>query len=129
MVSILPSAKSPWDIIGSIAGENISKVLPGAVQQGYNRGQLQQSLEAIKNLANDPNSTPLDIQLAAMQAGAGIPGSERYLGQILPYLVKTAEANKMQQTKLAGEEPGISQVPQRQPLPNFMNQQQAQQQP
>lgn len=47
MVSIIPSERTPWDVIGSQLGQNISQNLPGAVQQGFQR---QTGLNAIDEL-------------------------------------------------------------------------------
>lgn len=102
MVSILPSG-TPSSLIGQDVGRALQSILPQAVQQGYNRGMLQKNLGDIRNLANSQNSNPLDITLAAMQAGAGIPGSERYLGQIIPMLQQLAMAKSSQNAPLAGE--------------------------
>jgi hypothetical protein len=115
MVSILPAERSSWDVIGKQIGANLSQNLPGAIERGYNRGQIQQSLNEIKKMASSPNSNPLDIALAAMQAGAGIPGSERYLSQIIPLLQKNAYARNSQDIN-------YSVNPQKQDLPGFMQQ-------
>lgn len=133
MVSILPSARGPWDLIGESIGSNLSNVLPGAVQQGYNRGLIRQGIDRLRQIANDPNASPLDITFAAMEAGSGIQGSERYLGPIIPELVKFAEARRGQVAGLPGQsttgqgqEMGprdrtpIEQAPQRQQLPGFL---------
>lgn len=103
MVSILPGPRSAFDLIGSMIGQNISNVLPGAVQQGYNRGQLQQSLGKIRQIASNPDSSPLDTILAVMEAGAGIPGSERYLSTLAPEIAKFAEARRAQNITQPGE--------------------------
>lgn len=92
MVSILPTERSPWEAISNSIGHGLSQTLPQAAQQRSNREALQQSLESIRNMSNNPNASPMDITLAAMQAGAGIPGSERYLGQIIPMLQQMAKA-------------------------------------
>jgi len=132
MTTILPSARSPWHVIDQAIGQQISQNLPGAVQQGYNRGQLQNSLAKIGELAKSGGS-PLDVTLAAMQAGAGIPGSEKYLGQIIPMLQQMAAANASQRSPLAGEVAGqqgqtqmrdrspMESMAQRQALPSFNN--------
>jgi hypothetical protein len=127
MVSILPQ-ETPWDLIGKSIGQNVSQHLPGAVQQGYNRGQLQNSLGAIKNLAGKPGTKPLDLILAAMQAGAGIPGSERYLGQLIPELSKFATAEASGNVPLpiessATQREPLGPVPKGQVLPGFMGKQ------
>jgi|SRR5580692_349464 hypothetical protein len=127
MVSILPSERSPFDVVGKMIGQQLSQNLPGAVQQGYNRGQLQQSLESIRNLSNTPGTSPLDITLEAMKAGAGIPGSERYLGQLIPLLTQYAQAHAGQKAPLAGEQrQPLEPIQQRQQLPGFLGQQQQQ---
>lgn len=126
MVSILPSKVSPWQALGK-AMTQLGRNTPELMENRYQRGQLQESLDAIKNLSKKPESSPLDIMLETMKAGAGIPGSERYLGQLIPQLMKVAEANKSQKIPLAGEEMGRGQPAQRQQLPNFLNQQQNQQ--
>ena len=123
MVSILPSARTPFDVIGADVGQALQSVLPQAVQQMYNRKNLQQSLNQIKQIAADPNSSPLDILLSTMQAGAGIPGSERYLATLAPELVKFAEARRAQGVRQPGEE-SIPAIPQRQELPGFMGKEQ-----
>lgn len=132
MTTILPAERSPLDILGRDVGAALQSVLPGAVQQGYNRGQLQNSLDAIKNIAKDPNASPLDVTLAAMKAGAGIPGSERYLAQLIPFLSKQAEAARGQNITYPGENPSIQPkdqgIPQQQSLPGFLQQPGQQQQ-
>jgi hypothetical protein len=130
MVSILPSQRSPWDVIGSSIGQNLQKTLPGAVQQGYNRGQLKNSLGELAELAKS-GASPLDVTLAAMQAGAGIPGSERYMGQIIPMLQQLASANASQKAPVAGEQvnqemqsrdrSAVEPMAQKQQLPQFVD--------
>ena len=87
MISILPSARTPFDVIGADVGQALQGILPQAVEKGFNRGMLQKSLEDIKNLSSQKNLTPLELLTSVMQAGAGIPGSERYIGQIYPLLL------------------------------------------
>lgn len=130
MVSILPNtARDPWQVISQQIGQDLRQQLPGAVQQGYNRGQLQSSLAKIGEISQNPSSSPLDITLAAMQAGAGIPGSEKYLGAIIPELVKFAEARRLQQASLPGEEQVKGPNQQRQDREHFQPPQQGQQLP
>lgn len=119
MVSILPG-QSNWDLIGQAIGSNISQNLPGAIQQGYNRQMLQNSLQQIKDVAKNQNSSPLDTILSVMQAGAGIPGSEKYIASVLPEILKASQARAFQNVRQPGEEAG--QPIQRQALPGFMQQ-------
>jgi len=134
MTTILPSERSSFDLIGKQIGQNLHQVLPGAVQQGYNRGQLQNSLDEIKGLAGNSDTKPLDMLIATMKAGAGIPGSERYLGQIVPEIMKMVNARKSLEIPLAGEmvqgqqaqgqgQQGQGQQGQGQQLPKFLQNQ------
>lgn len=131
MVSILPSERTPWDVIGRDVGRAMERTLPGAVQQGYNRGQLKQGLGKISEISQNPNANSLELMLAAMEAGAGIPGSERYLGQIIPELIKFANAKRSQNIPLGGPEgeqqsrmhEPVEPFQQNQQLPGFLGQQ------
>ena len=128
MVSILPNQRSPWDVIGSQIGQNLHQTLPGAVQQGYNRGQLQNSLGELSSISKSGGS-PLEVTLAAMKAGAGIPGSERYLGQLIPLLQQMSAANASGKVGFGQEGSGqprvhepVEPMQQRQQLPGFAGQ-------
>lgn len=125
MVSILPPNISPWQVIGK-AMSQFGQNAPELLERRYNRNQLQKSLDDIKNISQTPGSNPLDITLAAMKAGAGIPGSERYLGQLIPLLTKYAEANASQKAPIPGEVPRtreqVEGISQRENLPTFLNQ-------
>lgn len=124
MVSILPTERSPWQAISNSIGRGLSDTLPQAAQQRSNRDALQKSLGNIKDLASNPNATNLDIMLSAMQASAGIPGSERYMAQVLPELLKQAEVNRSSKASFPGEmgQPRTrdlpESMPQRQALPD-----------
>lgn len=72
MVSILPGARTPFDLIGQAIGQNISGVLPGAIQQGFQR---QTGLNAIDQL-----------QTQIQEAGGD-------LSKILPALAKAYTLN------------------------------------
>ena len=127
MVSVLPAKISPWQAIGQSMTE-LGKNTPDLLERRYQRGQLQNSLDEIKNLAGTEGTKPLDLILSAMKAGAGIPGSERYLGQLIPELAKFAQAGASQNIPVAGEQQGRSRETMQQvqgnqqPLPNFLNQ-------
>ncbi len=59
MVSILPSERTPFDVIGKDVGRALQGVLPGAVQQGFQRGQglgaIDQLQEALGAAGGDIN--------------------------------------------------------------------------
>lgn len=131
MVSILPSERTPWDVIGRDVGRAMERVLPGAVQQGYNRGQLKQGLSKISEISQNPKSTPLETMLASLEALAGIPGSERYAAALVPELMKFSNANRSQNIPIGGldsQQPPRMHEPvepfqQNQQLPGFLGQQ------
>lgn len=81
--------------IGQALGIGVNKNFPDP-QMLVQRGMLQQALAKAKQQASDPNSTPLDRMFAVMEAGAGIPGSERYLSAVLPEVMKLSQAQASQ---------------------------------
>lgn len=126
MVSILPAERSPWDVIGRDTGRALQQVLPGAVQQGYNRGMLQKNLGDIKDIASNPQGTNLDVLLSLLQAGAGIPGSEKYIAAIAPELLRSVESNRASRIPTAADQGQLQRnreplepISQSRPLPEF----------
>ena len=105
-ISILPSARTPWDLIGGMIGENLSKNLPGAVQQGYQRQLGMNALSTaegnIKNLMADKSKPPDPFQIAMefAKVAAQNPNLERAIGP----LYQTALQQSQRQTG-AGEFP------------------------
>jgi len=82
MVSILPNQRTPFDVIGQDVGKALQGVLPGAVQQGFQRGQglgaIDQLQEALGAAGGDINK----ILPALAKAYTMNPGLERSgLGQ------------------------------------------------
>lgn len=69
-------------------------------QQMVQRGLLQNALKQAKFDIKQPGATPLDKMFSVMEAGAGIPGSERYMGALLPIVQKLSEAEASQNTPL-----------------------------
>lgn len=101
MVQILPQRTNLGSNIGRALGAGVSQGASEGLNIGVQRSLLRSALEEAKQ-ASQPKTDeqtgqqiapkPLDIIFAAMQAGAGIPGSERYLGQIIPLLLQQAQA-------------------------------------
>lgn len=58
MVSILPAARSSWDVIGQQIGHSLDQNLPGIIQQ---RQQRERGLEAIDQLQRDLQTSGGDI--------------------------------------------------------------------
>lgn len=86
-------------------------------QQMVQRGMLQQALEQAKTQIRQPGQTPLDKIFSVMQAGAGIPGSERYLGSILPLVQQLSMAEASQNAPLGLE----NETPVPQQLTDFLS--------
>lgn len=99
MVQVIPQKTN----IGSDIGQALGKGLQTGMNQGFQRGLLQQALGKVKNLSstkldeqgNPVPTNPLDVMLGLMEAGAGIPGSERYLSTLLPMLMQNARVNQL----------------------------------
>ena len=78
--------------IGQALGIGINKNFPDP-QQLVQRQQLQKALQEAKASTRQPGATPLDKMFAFMEAGAGIPGSERYMGALLPLVEQLTKAD------------------------------------
>lgn len=82
-------------------------------QQQYqrDRGRLQQALGQVSDTAK-PGSTPLQTTLSFLNAMAGIPGSERYVAQVLPQIISQAQAQITPSPgEIKGSGGGTSQMP------------------
>lgn len=91
MVQIIPRNE-----LGTNLGQALGGGLGQGIEQGANIG-LQRHLiqNALGDLTNLPkNATPLQLASSLIKATAGIPGAERYVGQLFPLL--------LQQTRLQG---------------------------
>lgn len=125
MTTILPPERSPLDVIMGQIGGSLSQNLP----QIINRLNLKENLGNLKKLASQPGIKPIDLITSAIESGAGIPGSERYMSTLLPMLGQIASANASQNAPVAGEQRNrepLQPPPQRPEAPNFLNQQQQQ---
>ena len=115
-------AESLGQAIGGAGGNYLGEQI--AYQR--NRGRLQQALGEVGK-GPKSGSTPLQTTLSFLNAMAGIPGSERYVGQILPTIIQQAQAAGSQNVQYTPGEPQQTtrqpreqlSVPQRQPLPNL----------
>jgi hypothetical protein len=88
--------------IGEALGLGINKNFPDP-QQLVQRNMLRNALQEAKVAIKQPGATPLDKIMSFMEAGAGIPGSERYMGALLPLVQKLTEANAGQNAPLGIE--------------------------
>lgn len=91
MVQILPQKTN----VGSQIGQALGQGLQQGMGQGLQRGMLQQALGKVRGISQQTQSNPMELMLQLMEAGAGIPGSERYLGALLPTLLNAARAETL----------------------------------
>lgn len=105
MVQILPQKTNVGSQIGQALGGGLQK----GMEQGFQRGMLQQALGKVRTASKEPNANPIDLMLNLMEAGAGIPGSERYLQALLPALLGKARTENLYG---AGQGAGVPATPQ-----------------
>lgn len=82
MVSIIPSARTPWDVIGQQIGANVSQNLPGAIEKGYQRKLGLGAIEDLQTALKDANGDISKMLPALAKAYTLNPQLERSgLGQ------------------------------------------------
>lgn len=95
MVFVTPPRNAPNASLSNQLGNGISQGFLSsaqpAINQQYQRGELQKALEGMKGIANDPNATPYDIASALISSTSQIPGSERYVGQLYDSLMRSRQ--------------------------------------
>jgi len=133
MVSILPSERSPLDLIGRDVGQALQSVLPSAVNRGMERGQIQQGLKQLQNISPEELRSSNPVQLLSKVLGpfAGTEQGAQYAKSIMPYLLEQSRINKEQGATYPGERnrQDVPQMGQREALPNFLGQQPQQENP
>ena len=82
MVQILPQKTN----VGTEIGAGLKKGIESGADIAFQRGMLRKAFEKVSDLAKDPEASPLDRNLKTLEAFSMIPGSERYIGQVLPML-------------------------------------------
>jgi len=119
----LTPTPSSASMIGSALGQGMAKnfVPP---EQMVQRNLLKQALAESKATMNDPNAQPIDALFSMLQAGAGIPGSERYMGALIPEVLKLSQAKASQKPPFGMEGQGRTPEERQQ----FINEMQAYQQ-
>lgn len=94
MVTIAPQRQDTGSALGAAVGQGLQKGISTGMEQGVNRSRLQSALQEAKLTADDPNASYTDKANAYLSAFAGIPGSERYVGQILPLILQQHRAEQ-----------------------------------
>ena len=106
MVQFFQLPVSGRDRAQEMMGQGVGQGMGNFFQQQYQRGMLQKSLQQAKQAVQNPNATPMDKMFAFMEAGAGIPGSERYLGALLPLIQQQTQAEASQKAPFGMPQPG-----------------------
>lgn len=126
MTTILPSARTPWQVLDQAIGQQISQNLPGAVQRGMERGQIQQGLKQLQNISPEDlkNSNPVQLLSQVLGPFAGTEQGAQYAKSIMPYLLEQSRIMKEQNATYPGERDrqNVPQMNQKEPLPTFLNQ-------
>lgn len=91
MVQILPPKTNLGTQLGEALGSGLSRGIQRGSDIGFQRGMLQNALSGIENLPK--GTTPFQLASKLMQATAGIPGAERYVGQLYPILLQQLQSN------------------------------------
>ena len=94
MVTILPPKVSLGQQLGMAAGQGLQQGLSQGLQTQYNRGLLQEALSKVRESAQGEDANALDTTLNFLVATAGVPGAERYVGQVLPILLNQMTLKK-----------------------------------
>lgn len=82
--------------LGRVAGEQFR------FQQ--QRGRLQKALGELQKLTPDQQKNPAQLLTSLLSATAGIPGAEKYVGQVFPYLL--AQQSQGAKSGFQMEQPG-----------------------
>ncbi len=109
----LEAATRPYGEVG----QNLLQRRQGIEQQK----QLESMFEKGRKIASNPKSTQADILFGLMEAGAGVPGSEKYIGPVFETLSRQRQAQAATGGGQGQQHP--LEKTQRQPLPESFAQQ------
>lgn len=88
--TILPADRSSFDVIMRQVGEAMSQTLPGAIQRGMERRQIQSGLSQLQNMSKEDLSKMNSVELIArmLQPFAGTEQGAAYAKAIIPEVAK-----------------------------------------
>jgi hypothetical protein len=114
MVQILPAKTSLGEHFGRSIGGNLQQGIQQGGDIAFQRGMLQDAFKNLENLPKD--TTPFQLASELMKATAGIPGAERYVGQLYPLLLGQLRSEKAfgeggEQNQVAGQVPAVNNEP------------------
>lgn len=81
-IQILPTAPG----FAQGLGQGLVNTLIPQFQQQYQRNLVKNSMNEVKDLAKNPDATAFDLASALISSTAGVPGAEKYIGQLFPIL-------------------------------------------
>lgn len=96
MVQILPTRTNIGSQIGQGLGSGLAQGMERRNQYQFQRGNLQKALQGVKSLGNQPGANAFDLATSLMEATAGIPGAEKYVGALFPMLLQQMSAQQAQ---------------------------------
>lgn len=95
MVQILPPKTDVGSAIGAGLGQGLGQGIARGGEIGFQRNLIQNAMKGLENLPKNANAFQLASQL--IQATAGIPGAERYVGQLYPLLLTQMQSRNLPQ--------------------------------
>lgn len=104
MVQFINLPQSGKERAAEQIGAGLGRAFQNQGQYNQQRGRLREALQESRAAIKQPGATPLDKIFSVMEASAGIPGSERYLGTLLPLVQKLTEAEASQNAPFGGNE-------------------------
>lgn len=88
------------------AGQNIANVLGEKLGYQRDRQRIQEAMKGLEGMDAEGKS-PFQLASALISATAGIPGSERYVGQLFPLLMQQMSSQKYGQIPPPGAPGGM----------------------
>lgn len=108
MVYTIPPRNAPNATLGNTLGQSMSQGFLSsaqpAIQQAYQRGQLQQALNKLRMQGQNPNATPTDLLYNLIEASSYSPEIGRNLPALYSELNKAREAAAMKNVNYGGEQ-------------------------
>lgn len=101
-VSIHERGPSRTGLIAQGLGQALGQIGGQIGGQQYRKSQLSSALDQAVSAASQPGVNPLQALAGFLKAGAGIPGSEKYMGQLAPLIMETVRARQSGAGGLAG---------------------------
>lgn len=96
MVQFFERGPTRGALQSQILGQGIGQAAGAYGGRQMNKYELQQGLEQVRNLANNPNASPIDTVLSLQQAIGHLPGAQKAMPQLADMLVRLSQARQAQ---------------------------------